>query len=129
MPDLTLKRITFSQDADSILRMMKARTGITPNVLCRIGLCLSLDEAGRPRAVDRKLPVAREINRYTLMGEHDTTLVALLRARVLSEGTKARSLDDEFLAHLNRGIELLTGRVKSLSDLAALVPQTNSRVS
>lgn len=121
MPDLTLKRITFSQDADSILRMMKARTGITPNVLCRIGLCLSLDEAGRPRAVDRRLPVAREINRYTLMGEYDTTLITLLRARVASDGAKARTLDEEFLAHLNRGIELLSGRVKSLPDLVRLL--------
>jgi len=121
MLDLTLKRIAFSQEADTILRMMKARTGITPNVLCRLGLCMSLDEPGRPRRVDRKQPIAREINRYTLLGEHDATLVALLRTRAAESGAKAGTLDEEFLAHLNRGIELLTGRVKTVQDLAGLL--------
>lgn len=120
MYELTLKRITFSQDADAILRMMKARTGITPNVLCRIGLCLSLDEAGRPRRIDRRQHPAREINRFTLMGEYDTALVALLRTRAVQDGVKD-SLDEEFLAHLNRGIQLLTGRVKALEDIASLI--------
>lgn len=121
MSDLTLKRIPFSQAADTILRMMKARTGITPNVLCRLGLCLSLDEPGRPRSVDRTLPTAREINRYTLLGEYDVVLVALLRARRCQEQTKT-SLDEDFLAHIQRGIELLSGRVKSLQDLGNLLP-------
>jgi DNA sulfur modification protein DndE len=121
VPDLTLKRVPFSQEADSILRMMKARTGITPNVLCRLGLCLSLDEPGRPRPVDRKLPTVREINRYTLLGEYDFVLVALLRARVQESGIKMLSLDDDFLAHIQRGIELLAGRVKSLQDFAGIL--------
>ena len=121
MHDLTLKRIPFSQDADSILRMMKARTGITPNVLCRLGLCLSLDEPGRPRRVDRKLPMAREINRYTLLGEYDLVLVALLRARVHALGINVSSLDEDFLAHIQRGIELLAGRVKSLQDFTNIL--------
>jgi len=120
--DLTLKRIVFASESDTILRMMKARTGITPNVLCRIGLCLSLDEQGRPARVDRKGEHVREINRYTLMGEHDTTLVALLRTRALQDGLKpGAALDEDFLAHLNRGIALLAGRVKTLSDLGALL--------
>lgn len=122
MLDLTLKRISFSSEADTILRMMKARTGVTPNVLCRIGLCLSLDEPGRPRKVDRKLPMAREINRFTLMGEYDSAFVALLRTRASQDGLKGSCLDDEFLAHLNRGIQLLTGRVKSLQDVGGLLP-------
>lgn len=121
MSDLTLKRIVFASESDSILRMMKARTGITPNVLCRIGLCLSLDEPGRPARVDRKGEHVREINRYTLMGEHDTTLVALLRTRAAQDGIKQNApLDEEFLAHLNRGISLLAGRVKTLQDIGTL---------
>jgi hypothetical protein len=56
------------------------------------------------------------------MGEHDSTLVALLRTRASQDGVKGGTLDDEFLAHLNRGIELLTGRVKALQDVAGLLP-------
>jgi DNA sulfur modification protein DndE len=121
MPDVTLKRVPFSPEADTILRMLKARTGITPNVLCRLGLCLSLDEPGQPRPVDRKLPVAREISRYTLLGEYDIVLIALLRARAHHEGVKASSLDEDFLAHIQRGIQLLSGRVKSLQDFGSLL--------
>lgn len=122
MSDLTIKRVSFPQESDSILRMLKARTGITPNVLCRIALCLSLEEAGRPRPVDKKLSMVREISRYTLLGEHAVILIALLRARLRAEGRTGSAIDDEFLAHLQRGIELLPGRLKSLQDLGSLLP-------
>ena len=121
MPDLTLRRVTFTSEADVILKMLKARTGITPNVLCRMGLSLSLDEPGRPRPVERGSgPAAREINRYTLLGEYDVVFVALLRMRAEEDGVTKDVLDEEFLAHLHRGIQLLSGRLKSLQDLDRL---------
>ena len=48
MPELSIQRIPFTVDADSQLRMLKARTGLTPNILCRLGFCLSLEEPGIP---------------------------------------------------------------------------------
>ncbi len=120
MPDLTLRRVTFTSEADVILKMLKARTGITPNVLCRMGLSLSLDEPGRPRPVERGGPPAREINRYTLLGEYDVVFVALLRTRAEEDGVGKGALDEEFLAHVHRGIQLLSGRLKSLQDLDSL---------
>jgi DNA sulfur modification protein DndE len=123
MPDLTLRRVPFTTEVDSILRMLKARTGVTPNILCRMGLCLSLNESGRPRPVEHNGPVAREINRYTLLGEYDVVFVALLRSRAEEDGIHKGTLDDEFLAHIHRGIQLLSGRLKSLQDLDTILPQ------
>lgn len=121
MADLMLRRVLFTSEADVTLKMLKARTGITPNVLCRMGFCLSLDETGRPHRTDRGNTSLREINRYTLLGEYDMAFVALLRTRCDVDGVPADEMDDEFVAHVHRGIQLLAGRMRSLQDLDALV--------
>ena len=69
MPELTLQRIPFTEEADSRLRLLKSRTGITPNILCRIGFCLSLEEPGIPSLLPEDFKQGREINRYTLLGK------------------------------------------------------------
>ena len=59
------------------------------------------------------------------MGEWDSLIVALLKERCAVDGL---DLDDDnlikqFRAHLNRGVGLLYGRVKGLSDLVGLLPK------
>lgn len=115
---LTLKRLRFSRDADNWLRVLKSRTGVTPNILCRIGFAMSLDEPGVPNPEAYPEDSEREINRYTLLGEHDETYLALLRQRVMDDGIPG-DLDAQFRAHMNRGVLLLAARVKSLPELLA----------
>jgi DNA sulfur modification protein DndE len=69
-----------------------------------------------------------EFNRYTLMGEWDPLIVALLKERCAADGLPLddESLVKQFRAHLNRGVELLYARVRGLSDLVGLLPP-NSR--
>ena len=64
-----------------------------------------------------------EFNRYTLMGEWDALIVALLKERCMTDGVKLNNdnLVKQFRAHLNRGVGLLHGRVKGLSDLAGML--------
>lgn len=121
MSKLTLQRIPFTGDADNRLRMLKARTGITPNILCRLGFCLSLEEPGIPPAPDLSARPGREINRYTLLGEYDSAFVALLATRLAQDGESRDTLDSSLIAHMNRGVELLAARLKSLADLGHLV--------
>jgi DNA sulfur modification protein DndE len=68
MAELTLRKIPFSTEAESRLRMLKARTGLDRNYICRMGFCLSLEEPGVPTRPDAKLNGGREIDRYTLWG-------------------------------------------------------------
>jgi DNA sulfur modification protein DndE len=64
----------------------------------------------------------REFNRYTLLGEYDPLFVALLKQRCQQDGLDLSRLADYFRAHMNRGILLLQRRVKSIDDIAELVP-------
>lgn len=119
MSDLAMRRLRFSKEADNWLRVLKSRTGITPNVLCRIGFCLSLHESGVPDNDRFPEDSDREINRYTLLGEHDYLYVALLKERLRRDaGPLPELLDDDFRAHVHRGVLLMASRVKNLQHLA-----------
>ena len=118
MSTLTARRLRFCKEADNWLRVLKSRTGVTPNILCRIGFALSLDEPGVPNPEKYPEDSDREINRYTLLGEHDGTYVALLRQRLFDDKLPLdNGLDDHFRAHMNRGVLLLAARAKALPDL------------
>ena len=120
---MKLNRIYVSEDSRHKLSILKGRTGLLPNVLCRLGLSLSLMESSIPRPEDYPTN-GSEFNRYTLMGEWDPLIVALLKERCATDGLPLddESLGEQFRAHLNRGVELLYARVRGLSDLAALLP-------
>ena len=102
--------------------MLKARTGLTPNFLCRIGFCLSVGEPGipNPYAYDEE---GQEYNRYTLTGEWDPLFMALLKERLVEDGLNPTvDLLPQFKAHLNRGVLSLFNRAKSLTDFYELLP-------
>jgi DNA sulfur modification protein DndE len=116
--ELQLKRIRFSKQVDTWLKVLKSRTGITPNFLCRIGFCLSIEEPGIPNNEVHPEDSTREISRPTLLGEHDAIFTALLRQRLFQDGLLGKdALDEQFRAHVHRGVALLAGRMKSLGDL------------
>ena len=118
---MQLNRIHISEDSRNKLRILKGRTGLLPNVLSRIGLMLSLAEENEPE-LDADASDGSEFNRYTLMGEWDPLIVALLEERGIANGMceDNDTLVKYFRAHLNRGVRLLYGRVKKLRDLASL---------
>lgn len=123
---MQINRLRVSEDVDQKLRSLKAKTGLTPNLLCRVGFCLSLNEIEipDPRAYNEKSN--RELNRYTLTGPWDSLFVALLTQRCHKDGLRIpEDLDEQFRAHINRGVILLFQRVKSLNDLCRLVEETN----
>lgn len=123
---MKFSKIRLSKDASNRLRFLAGRTGLTPNLLCRMGICLSLEEPKIPSPDD--FPEEdREFNRYTLLGEYDVLFMALLRQRMHDDHLGDEELEDYFRAHLNRGITLLQQRVRSVADLASLVPQISAR--
>ncbi len=121
---MTLSRIYVSEDIDQRLRNLKARTGLTPNLLCRLGFCLSLTEPGIPDVQLYGEGQGREFNRYTLTGQWDTFFFALLRERLAQDELDIdEHLEEQFKAHLCRGVELLYQRLKVLSDLGGIVAE------
>lgn len=115
-------RVQIGSDATTRLRMLKGDTGITPNYLCRIGLCYSLNEP-RPPSPGEYDAGGQTFNRYTLLGEHDALYMALVKERLLQEGKDPEDdLYEEFVAHLNRGVIRIHGNIRDLSDLYQLIP-------
>lgn len=104
-----------------LLKTLKARTGLTHQYLCRLAFVLSLTE-GQPPSPDQYDREGTEFNRYTLTGEWDALFVAYLREWIDSVGAGAFDEADWFCAHINRGLSLLTRRVRTFADVAVLVP-------
>ena len=118
---MPFSRLYVSEDIDNKLRVLKMRTGLTPNLICRMGFCLSLSEPGIPDVQLYSDTQAREFNRYTLTGQYDLFFFSLLRERLSEDGLDTEaSLEPQFKAHLSRGVGLLYQRVKSMEDIAAL---------
>lgn len=123
---MQLNKIRVSNDASERLKQLKGRTGLAPNILSRLGFCLSLNEAGVPNP-DLYPEEDREFNRYTLLGEWDELYVALLKQRLIHDGLPTEQLEDQFRAHLNRGIIALSKLVKSVPDIARLASRDSSQ--
>jgi DNA sulfur modification protein DndE len=117
-------KLKISADATSRLRALRQRTGLTPNLLCRAALMLSLEEGavGRGAAPDEN---GQEFNAYTLTGDYSDLFGAMLRFVEETEAGLAEPLDnDEMIArlrkHIHRGVATLAVRAKSPADLARL---------
>jgi DNA sulfur modification protein DndE len=124
---LTLNRIYLSDDVDMRLRNLKARTGLTPNLLCRMGLCLSLADPSIPDPSLYAEGQAREFNRFTLTGQWDALFFAMLRERLAQDGLDPeKHLERQFKAHLSRGVTLLYQRLKSVADLVEITIELQS---
>lgn len=121
---MKLTRLRVCKEADQRLMQLKAKTGLTPNLLCRIGFCLSLNDPTVPDPAKYPSDSERELNRYTLTGEWDMFFVALLKERCAHDGLDLETeLEDQFRAHVNRGVLDLFHRVKHLGDLDRLVQE------
>ena len=114
-------RIRISNDATLKLRRIQSKTGLTPNILLRIGFGISLREK-TPISPSLYREDGKELNRYTITGEFDEGFVALLKEWLVRND---KTLDNKnivsyFRAHMNRGAVLVSARIKSLTDLALL---------
>jgi DNA sulfur modification protein DndE len=123
MSSKEFNRVQIGTKATNRLQMLKGQTGITPNYLCRIGLCYSLNEPRPPNPGEYNTD-GQTFNRYTLLGEHDALYMALLKERMLQEGKDPEEdLYEEFVAHLNRGVNRVFGNISDVSDFYDMVPK------
>jgi len=119
---MDFSRIRFCQEASSKLGLLKARTGLTPNILSRIGFCLSMNDPSIPNPEIYPPDSDREIDRHVLTGKWDDLFVALIKERCAQDKIKQEEITNQFKAHMNRGVLLLFKRVKKVSDLNYILP-------
>lgn len=118
---LDFKRIKLSEKATNRLRTFKARTGLTPNIGCRLALSFSMSQSSAPKPELYQDASGQIIDRYTFLGEFEQLLLSLF---VLWCNENDVSQEDYFsylMAHINRGAEQITNRVKSIADIHILL--------
>lgn len=103
-------RLKTSQETGEILKSLQNSTGLTWNVLSRIGVALSLNDPTLPPEVSDTAGV--EIHRNTMTGEHDYVYKALIRQHAGYHVPEEEYFPDLFNRHVERGIRLLEGEYK-----------------
>jgi len=115
-------RIYLGEQAASKLRGLQQRAQVTPNLLCRVGLSISLEDEN---PVDIALYAdgnAREFQMATLLGQYQELFLALLRERMAADGLAESGNPNDYLrAHISRGIVQLSNHVKKIEDLVQFV--------
>jgi DNA sulfur modification protein DndE len=117
---MDFKRIKISQSSTKKLQLFKGRTGLTPNIACRIALGISLAQNNIPSLELYTDETGQEINRYTLLGENEHLLIALFKQWCHENKISDKDYYLYLIAHINYGVELLINRVKGLEDLIQL---------
>ena len=114
-----------SSRTTNLFGMLKTSTGLTPNILARFAICLSLQQRGIPNP-DEYNKDGSEFAPAVLFGHHESLYLALMINRLKEDG-----LDPEYYlaemtrAHLNRGAIGLKQRVNNLTDFYDLVKEAN----
>lgn len=122
MINFEFKHIKLSESATRACQTFKNRTGLTPNIACRLALSLSLADDNEPSlelyASDDS---GQLINRYTFLGEHDLSILSLFKMWCYEKEIQSSDYYLYLMAHINRGAEMLVNRVKDLSQLINLI--------
>jgi DNA sulfur modification protein DndE len=106
-------RVHISKRASELLKQIKSKTGVTPNILCRMALSLSLEENhnANPDITDLN---GSEFNLPTLLGDASALYEALIRQFHGELNSKEAQLI--LAAHIDNGVDKLK-RAKSAADL------------
>ncbi|MBS1258875.1 MAG: hypothetical protein MAG551_01939 [Candidatus Scalindua arabica] len=118
---MEFKRIKLSPESTNKLRTFKARTGLTPNISCRLALALSINEQNKLSLELYSDDTGQEINCYTFLGDQELMLLSLYTQWCYENNVAKKNYYEYLLAHINRGVEMLTNRVKGLDGLLELL--------
>lgn len=116
-------RLRMSQRSQSHLSILKSRTGLTPNIMGRFSICLSLKDPSppNPSEYDEK---GSEIHPSVMFGEHEALFMALMIKRLERDGLDLEKyLNPMIRAHFNRGTAALFPRIHGLADIRLIVVQ------
>ena len=121
MRRLQFSRVRTSQRCRGILSNLKIKTGLTPNILSRFGICLSLKDPSipNPEEFDEE---GTEFLPIVLFGEHEKMFLALMLDRLEKDKLDPnKDLNRMMRAHLNRGVYSLISRIRGLSDINEMI--------
>lgn len=103
-----LKTTAYTADT---LKSLHSSTGLTPNILSRIAISLSVLNPELPEVAQSETN-GLEFNRNTLTGEHDYFYKALIRQHAKKQIPEEEYFPNKFNAHLTRGVKILEQEYK-----------------
>lgn len=112
-------RLKTSQYAAEKLKQLQSSTNITPNILARIAVSLSLKEPNPVSLVENTNGL--ELNRNTATGEYDYIYKTLIAQHAQREISDDEYFPDLFNAHLERGIRFLTNEYQYAGNYEKLI--------
>lgn len=98
------KRLRISKSATDTLKLLKARTGLTPNIVCRMALMLSL-EHGKRGGESHPEQIGSEFNAPTFFGEFALAFEALLTQ--VHGKLDPKACATVIASHVDSGLEIL----------------------
>jgi DNA sulfur modification protein DndE len=107
-------RLKIPADLTDVLKQLKGRTGVSPNILCRMALMLSLREGRRDTHQQKDLN-GLELHSSTLFGDHLGLYECSLR-QVYGEIPVAQ-IEQVLAQHISDGLMRIRA-ARSVSDLA-----------
>lgn len=119
--NFTLRTSKYTKE---ILTQLQASTGVTPNILIRYAVSLSLRNGDSGEIVD---PVTKDfsdglvLNRNTVTGEYDYVFKALITQATGRKLTDEEYFPGYFNAHLERGIRSLAAEYKSAGNFERFI--------
>jgi len=113
-------RLKTTKKTATSLKYLHNVTGLTPNILIRIAISLSLLDPKEPENVHPESN-GLEFNRNTLTGEHDYFYKALIRQHAKREIPEEEYFPRIFNNHLTRGVELLEQEYKHAGNFNKLL--------
>lgn len=100
-------RLKTSVKCQKTLEELKQRTNITPNILCRYAIGLSILEETPVDLYKVKDTNGQEFNRQVLTGQYDSVFKALIIQNAGHPLTDEDYFPTYIKAHIERGVELL----------------------
>lgn len=120
---MKFSKVRLSAKSQNLLGRLKARTGLTPNILARFALCLSIREKSTPNP-DEYDQDGSDIEPAIMFGEYESLYLGLMRNRLEKDCKVIETdLNDMVRCHINRGVIALSPRIQSLEDFYKLVKE------
>ena len=119
---MKFSRIKLSAKSLNLLGRLKARTGLTPNLLARFALCLSLKEKSAPIPIQYDKE-GNDLEPAILFGEYESLYLGLMKNRLNKDGLSDSKLNEMTRCHINRGVTALAPRIQNLGDFYELIKE------
>jgi DNA sulfur modification protein DndE len=112
-------RIKLSKEATDKLRYLKTKTGLTPNILSRIAIMLTIKEGSNlSNAGVGDMSGGQELNDTTLFGEHIATYDILIN-QYIHDNKLSLNIGDAIVAMIEIGLHKM-GHIRRLEQLCEL---------